>query len=106
MKMPVLYTVFQVESNTGYHASKQQFKSTLNAKGFFQKYMSCLSLAGTKTFPMVLLHKFQHGVIDVVTDVIQMLHINATTSILLFLAALIKVSKHRPCKAKHLHKYR
>lgn len=68
MKMPVLYTVFQVESNTGYHASK--FESILNAKGFFQKYMSCLSEDGAKTFPRVLLHKFQHGVIYVVTDVI------------------------------------
>lgn len=70
MKMPVLYTVFQAESNTEQRASKQQFESILNAKGFFQKYMSCLSLAGAKTFPMVLLHKFQHSVIDVVTDVI------------------------------------
>lgn len=35
-----------------------------------------------------------------------MLCINVTMSILLFLEALIKVSKHRPCKAKHLHKYR
>lgn len=70
MKMPVLYTVFQIESNTGHCASKEQFESILNAKGFFQKYMSCLSLAGEKAFPMGLLHKFQHGVRDVLTDVI------------------------------------
>lgn len=70
MKMPVLYTVFQAESNTEYRASKQQFESILNAKGFFLKYISCLFLASAKTFPVVLLHKFQHGVIDVLTDVI------------------------------------
>lgn len=76
MKMPILYPVFQVESNTEYRASK--FESILNANGFFQKYLSCLSIADAKTFPMVLfhkfpmvlLHKFQHDVIDVVTDVI------------------------------------